>query len=230
MTEMAQLYTPKVHGMASEDDPLTLASVCVRQHITQQPFGILVSVVQTGSKSCTYTTHIPFILDSSGCLVGHLAANNPHTVTMDYESQSRTAHKVIFPGPHGYVSPSLYEKADVPTWNYSAVHITGSLTVITGDEKMSLLAAQVNTYEQGAQTPWTLDQLQKTALVAKAKAILMFRLQPNRVEGKAKVSANKSQVTQQSVKAAFENGCPASGIKVNPDLAALMQYRVQKVP
>jgi transcriptional regulator len=37
---------------------------------------------------------------------------------------------VIFHGPHTYVTPKWYAKNNVPTWNYSAVHVTGSVELI----------------------------------------------------------------------------------------------------
>ena len=65
-------------------------------------------------------THLPFLTegeDGSEKLVAHMARANPH-----WESFANGKDQlVVFPGPHGYISPSWYEtKKAVPTWNYAA--------------------------------------------------------------------------------------------------------------
>lgn len=54
---------------------------------------------------------------------------------------------VIFSGPHCYVSPSWYQHPDVPTWNYQAIHVTGYVSILTGELQMKSLDDLVKKYE-----------------------------------------------------------------------------------
>jgi transcriptional regulator len=71
-------------------------------------------------------THLPLVvLDEGefGVLEGHFALANPH-----WKALAGRETLVVFSGPHSYVSPSLYvERKSVPTWNYIAIHATGTL-------------------------------------------------------------------------------------------------------
>ena len=41
----------------------------------------------------------------------------------------------VFHGPHGYVSPAVYEEQpSVPTWNYVVVHVRGKARVVPEGE------------------------------------------------------------------------------------------------
>ena len=66
-------------------------------------------------------------------VIAHFAKANPHW----REIEDDTPTLLIVTGPDAYVSPSWYAaKAEhgkvVPTWNYSAVHLTGTARVHEG--------------------------------------------------------------------------------------------------
>ena len=65
-------------------------------------------------------THIPLVVKDSGphgLLEGHFARANGH-----WQALAGRELLVVFPGPHAYVSPTLYEEPlSVPTWNYVAI-------------------------------------------------------------------------------------------------------------
>src|SRR5258708_19898875 len=87
----------------------------------QYNFAALVSL-HHGS---TTATHAPLVVREDGdrvSLLGHVAKANDHWKSLAAGGEVL----VIFTGPHGYVSPSLYQsKLAVPTWNYTAVHAYG---------------------------------------------------------------------------------------------------------
>ena len=93
--------------------------------IEENSFGILVS----SSNDQIAATHLPLLFDrsagSQGEIIGHMAiANSQWTQSADQEVV------VIFHGPHTYISPAWYDaKNVVPTWNYTAVHVSGTLRV-----------------------------------------------------------------------------------------------------
>jgi transcriptional regulator len=75
-------------------------------------------------------SQLPMIVDPAaaplGVLSGHMARANPLWKRAGSEALA------VFLGPHAYISPSWYpSKAEtgkvVPTWNYLAVHATGTI-------------------------------------------------------------------------------------------------------
>ncbi|GFJ91979.1 FMN-binding negative transcriptional regulator [Phytohabitans rumicis] len=98
----------------------------VRRH----PFALVVSA----DGGVPLATHAPVLVESAvdtsfvgATLLGHLAHANPQ-----WQGWERApAVLVVFAGPHGYVSPTAYRTDPaVPTWDYAAVHLTGTIEVI----------------------------------------------------------------------------------------------------
>lgn len=94
----------------------------IHEFIKSNPFALLIGDQQQIS-------HIPIHPGQDDSLYGHLAAANPQTQT-----PSGSTVTAVFTGPHAYISPRYYTSDfNVPTWNYSAVHATGTLTFIDDD-------------------------------------------------------------------------------------------------
>ena len=75
-----------------------------------------------------------------GLIEGHFAKANHH-----WQALAGRETLVIFPGPHSYVSPTLYvEELSVPTWNYIAVHAYGTMELVEDEPgKEALLAGLI---------------------------------------------------------------------------------------
>lgn len=72
-------------------------------------------------------TFVPVLLsDDKTKLICHVANQNPQAKIADGQTVL-----VSFSGPHGYISPSWYESAGVPTWNYQAVNVYGTVTKLS---------------------------------------------------------------------------------------------------
>ena len=89
-----------------------------------QSFAAMITADDAG---VPFATHLPILVDPArgalGTLRGHVARANPH---WRYLSAGRPT-LVIFAGAHAYVSPSWYAThPSVPTWNYVAVHSSGT--------------------------------------------------------------------------------------------------------
>jgi len=156
-------------------------------------FGTVVSHGEGG----LVASHLPILLDAErgpyGTLRGHMARANPqwHSFADGPEAL------VIFHGPHAYVSPSWYEtEPSVPTWNYAVVHAYGTPSLIESDEQLyRVLAALVEIHEAGQQAPW--DMTSREEFVRRQmKAIVGFEIPIARLEGKLKLSQNRSQADQ----------------------------------
>lgn len=164
-------------------------------------FGLLVST----HADLPFATHLPFLLDRHagphGAVVGHMARANPQW--RDLDGQPVLA---IFAGPHAYVSPSWYESENVvPTWNYVAVHATGTLRLLDDpDAVLGIVAKMVQTYEANMPTPWQLDANSEYTRKL-AGAIVGFRIEIEKLEGKWKLSQNHSVERRAKVAAALES-------------------------
>jgi transcriptional regulator len=144
-------------------------------------------------------THIPLQLekDAAGkdCLLGHLSLGNEqkHDVT--------TGAKVlaIFTGPHTYVSPRWYTKINVPTWNYIAVHIYGTITVMEGDQLRAALSRLVDTYEHHMPQPVHMDEIPEKELQADLRGIIGFRISIDEIQAAYKLSQNRDPQSYHNV-------------------------------
>ena len=167
--------------------------------IRREPFGILVSQVE----GLPFATHVPFVPLSGGeplVLGTHVARANPQW--QDADGQSVLA---VFSGPHAYVSPSWYKSENVvPTWNYVAVHAYGTFRAIHGrDALLDIVGRYVSYYEAGFESPWKFDPMSDYAKKL-AGAIVGFRIEIDRLEGKWKLNQNQPRERREKVAAALD--------------------------
>jgi transcriptional regulator len=188
--------------------------------IRQEPFAVLVGVDPEGAP---FATHLPVLLDESpaplGTLLGHVARPNPQWRLFTPDRPVL----VVFPGAHAYVSPSWYgTHPSVPTWNYVAVHAYGVPRVIDDAGRVrTLLDRLVRTFEEGRTTPWRMDSLPDPYAEGMMRGIVAFEIPIDRLEGKAKLSQNRSASDQARVRAALD----ADGDPLARRVAALMVER-----
>lgn len=113
--------------------------------IRKNAFATLISQVD----GKPFATHLPFVLGKSNSgepvLSGHLAKANQQWKSISENEDVL----VIFQGPNAYISSSWYNHENVPTWNYLAVHISGKIRLIEGEELMDHLKSLTNIYEDG---------------------------------------------------------------------------------
>jgi transcriptional regulator len=162
--------------------------------IEQHSFGLLVS--QHGDEP--FATHLPFLLrrneGSRGVLVGHMARANPH-----WQFANAKPVMAVFAGPHAYISPAWYE-ADhvVPTWNYVAVHVYGTLqTIHDSDALTGILRDSLAEFEDPI-SPWKFDSASDFASKL-LQQIVGFRIEITRMEGKWKLNQNHPRERREKV-------------------------------
>jgi len=195
------MYVPK--HFAVEDRDALDAVIC------GNPFGLLIGTLD-GSP---FATHLPFLLDGDR-LLAHFARGNPHWKSID----GRTEMLAVFSGPHAYVSPRWYESAQaVPTWNYVAVHVYGTPRAIEDAGMVrELLDRLVAEYEGDA---WSLDGQDVDFMERMSRGIVAFEMPIQRIEGKFKLSQNRSEGDRYRVTAELEG----SGDSMHEELAHLMR-------
>jgi transcriptional regulator len=149
-------------------------------------------------------THLPLVVKDEGehgLLEGHFAKANPH-----WKALAGRETLIVFPGPHSYVSPSLYvEELSVPTWNYIAIHAYGALELVEDEVgKGELLSGLIQANEPAYAERWNAmpDGFRRTMLAG----IVGFRIPIAHIEGKFKISQNRAQQERINVQAAQATG------------------------
>lgn len=155
-------------------------------------------------------SHIPLLLDKTeNKLVGHIARANP----IYNLAKSRAIDvKIIFNGPHGYISNKYYINPDdnVPTWNYVAIHIDGKLNIIDDSEFIGkTLSKQFSVYESN-DINWENSKISKMV-----NGIVGIQVSIKNIVAKFKLSQNKSLEDQKMIISRLSD--------TNPELALFMQ-------
>ncbi len=178
--------------------------------LDENAFGTLVTSVDNTPTA----SHIPFLIDENKgklLLYGHLAYANEQIDQL----KTNASAMAIFQGPHTYISPSWYENAGVPTWNYTSVHVYGNVKLIQSDQALKkLVNALTLTYEQAMPSPWQPDYPDKML-----NAIVGFKLEVSDIQAKFKLSQNRSAADQQGVIQKLEE----TGDSNDSQIAALMR-------
>jgi transcriptional regulator len=185
--------------------------------IRAYPFAPITTATASGD---LLASHVPFLLDEDrgplGTLIGHVARNNPHH---DELARGTTA-LVAFTGPHGYVSPTWYETHPaVPTWNYCIVHAFGAARLLDEAATRTYLARLAHQFEGTSETAWRFDALPPDYQSKMVRGLVAFEIEIQRLQGKAKLTQNRSPADIASVIAALE----ASGDRDQAELARWMR-------
>ncbi len=98
---------------------------------------------------------------------------------------------VIFNGPHAYISSSWYNHLNVPTWNYIAVHVYGTVRMVEGEELFHSLAQLMNKYEKHSADPVTVEKLTPAYMQQAMKGVTGFEITITKTEATHKLSQNR---------------------------------------
>ncbi|MHC0052250.1 FMN-binding negative transcriptional regulator [Actibacterium sp. D379-3] len=161
--------------------------------------------------------HVPFLLSQDGTVLEtHLVRSNPVARTLPAPAL------IAVQGPEGYISPDWYDLPDqVPTWNYVAIHLRGTLELCPADGLRDLLDRQSAFFEDrlAPKPPWTADKMPAETLQKMMRAIVPCRMRITDVQGTWKLGQNKPDTARLSAARHLDATSPAPG--THP-LAALM--------
>ena len=163
------------------------------------PFAIMISSTEEGP----FATHLPLSVhaeEGTTVLRGHVAKANPHWRYLEQQPQCLT----IFHGAHSYISPSNYVALDsVPTWNYAAVHVYGDARTFSSPEELhGMLDELIETFDPAYRSQW--EQTSPTFRENMLRQIVGFEIVATRIEGKFKLSQNRTLQDQSNVIASLE--------------------------
>jgi transcriptional regulator len=132
-------------------------------------------------------------IDGGWRLTGHVARAN--TLWREADGQPVL---VLFQGPQAYVSPNWYPSKFqhgkvVPTWNYTMVQAHGRLRAIEDPAWLRALVTRLTErHEGGRAMPWHVADAPPDYIDTMLRAIVGIEIEVTRLEGKFKLSQNRS--------------------------------------
>ncbi|UTL73245.1 FMN-binding negative transcriptional regulator [Bacillus halotolerans] len=174
------MYIPKYYKVTNADD--------IWDFVQNNSFGTIVTTAQ----GKPIATHLPLQFMKEGdtyYITGHIAYGN---------SQWRTFETcedvlVMFQGPHAYISSSWYEKENVPTWNYQAVHVYGTASILNEEDLKHDLTMLLQKYEKHRKNPVLWDKLSPRLLESQLKGIVGFKMKVGEIQASYKLSQNRNE-------------------------------------
>jgi transcriptional regulator len=164
----------------------------IQDFIRHNGFATLVSTLD----GKPWATHTPLILNEGATvLAGHIARANKQW--RDFSKNEEVL--AIFHGPHTYISSSWYDHENVPTWNYIAVHVYGTLRIIEGEELLTSLKNLTNKYEAHSQKPVTVEGMDPAYVAREMRAIVGFEITITRIEEAYKLSQNRDAKNHENI-------------------------------
>ena len=173
--------------------------------------------------------------DAGWRLGGHVARANP----LWREADGRRV-LAIFHGAQAYVSPGWYPSKVrhgrmVPTWNYSLVQAHGRLRAIDDPAWLRAFLERLTArHESGRAVPWQVSDAPDDFIAATMRAIVGFEIEVDRLEGKFKLSQNRSGEDQAGVMAGLRHdaatGRQPDAARVADDMLATSAGADRRLP
>lgn len=147
---------------------------------------------------------VPFIVVNSGdkgTLRAHVAKANDQVAAL----QAGAETLVVFQGPEAYITPSWYPSKKehgrvVPTWNYVVVQARGTPHVIDDPAWLrAQIEALTSSQESRRAEPWKVTDAPPSFVDEQIKAIIGIEIPILSIEGKWKVSQNRSDADRRGV-------------------------------
>ncbi|MFF5986972.1 FMN-binding negative transcriptional regulator [Prauserella flavalba] len=206
-----------MHEFARYSAPSTADEIELVRH---NPFALVVSAAGAGAPAAT---HLPVIFPQRQeppaawegvTLLGHLARANPQ-----WRDLAGREVLLVFSGPDGYVSPSAYGYTPaVPTWNYAAVHLTGTAELVQDTAgTLDVVEQTVLALESQRDPAWDMAS-SREKFASLVEHVVAFRVRVRTARSVFKLSQDMPAAVRERVRADVTRTA-ASG----PALAKLMR-------
>jgi len=155
--------------------------------------------------------HLPLMFERGagdgvhGTLRGHVARANPV-----WREAAGAPVLAVFQGPQAYITPSWYpSKAEtakvVPTWNYAVVHVRGTLRIVEDAQWLRALVGRLTDTHEAARTQrWQVGDAPDDYIASMLAAIVGIEMPIEAIQGKWKVSQNRSIADRAGVVAGLD--------------------------
>lgn len=144
---------------------------------------------QTDNIGFSALSYCPLQLIKNNLMLGHLARNN----SLIKQVKDNPMVKVIFNGPHGYISPRWHSEQVVPTWNYATVSLVCRLNFVESSaDKLNAMETISHYFDP----QWDFNQFNqeknRKMVEQMLTAIEVFTLDIIEVKSQFKLSQNRS--------------------------------------
>jgi transcriptional regulator len=180
------VYTPSHFRIADLDECLAI--------VERRGFCTLVLAVDGAFEA----TPIPWVVRrgplGSARLLGHVSKVNPLVRHLVDDSEALVVCDLV----DGYVSPGWYpskveHQRVVPTWNYVSVHLHGTVRAVTDEDWLRDQVRRLTSlHEATLSVPWSIDDAPPDFIESMLRGIVGVEFVIERVDGKAKLSQNRS--------------------------------------
>lgn len=154
--------------------------------VKHYPFATLITV----KDNSPLVTHIPMVYEQDGSrfekLVAHIDKFNPQVETLI----NGAATTSIFQGPNCYISPSVYNTKQLPTWNYIFAHLKGTVNLLTDTKQVKETMVRMTSFLEGENPRYVLKQ-DNPRMESLVNYIVGFEIRITHWEGKFKLSQDK---------------------------------------
>jgi transcriptional regulator len=136
--------------------------------------------------------------DGTPAVAFHVARGNALAARVD----GKSTWLIAVNGPDTYVSPHWYASPDqVPTWLYQAVHLSGPVRTMSGQELAEHLDALSAKFEGwlAPKPSWSTGEMTAGRREAMMKAIVGLVMTVEEIEGRFKLNQHKSDVDHAAV-------------------------------
>jgi len=208
-----KMYIPRIYKNVNEEE--------IQRFLIENSFGILVSA------SCgeILATHIPLELEQNKkeewVLQGHVARGNPHWKHFEDDTEVLA----IFNGPHTYISSSWYDHVNVPTWNYIAVHVSGTIKILEGDDLYLHLKKLVDKYEQSSSNPVSLETMPEEFVKKEIRGIVGFEIKIESIEAVKKMSQNRNEKDYNNITSKLEERSDTQSKAVSEEMKRIIRKK-----
>ncbi len=167
----------------------------MRALMVSQPLATLV----TAGASGLFASHVPMLLEDDGSEFGVLKCHISRANTQWRNYAPTVDALAIFTGHQHYITPTWYPGTkehgeEVPTWNYVVVHAYGPLKVIQDHQwLLTNVEKLTNIHEAGSPVPWKVSDAPEDLIRSQLKGIVGLEVPIRRLEGKWKVSQNRTE-------------------------------------
>lgn len=183
------MYTPRFNQLDDEEEIRRLVAAARTAWF-----------VTAGADGLPVATLLPIIWRGE-TVIAHMARANRQWRDLPHNAPAL----LIVTGPDTYVSPSWYAtKAEhgkvVPTWNYSAVHLSGTAVVHADAEWLrQAVTALTEAHESDREHPWAVTDAPADYIDMQLSGIVGIEVHVTRVEGREKFSQNRSEADRRGV-------------------------------
>jgi transcriptional regulator len=187
------MYIPK----ANEEKRVAVMQALM----VSQPLGALVTIGTSG----LVASHIPMVLEDDGSQFGLLKCHVSRANMQWRDFNSTVDALAIFAGHQHYISPNWYPETkehgkEVPTWNYVVVHAYGPLKAIQDEQwLLAHVTSLTDIHETASPVPWKVSDAPADFIKSQLHGIVGFELPIQRLEGKWKVSQNRTERERRGV-------------------------------